>query len=453
MFARSLYRDPSRGAVAQLGEHKAGSLGVRGSNPLSSTKLPIDDAKQLLCDCLHQDGGRISGERLASVTPETWPSLLAIASVQRVTALLYHRLVSRGWATAVPPATLAQAQRACRDTAAANLRLYEELATVAAAFRASDIAMLVLKGPHVASAVYGDPAIRQMGDLDLLVRARDLERAAEIVTAHGYASQAPYRVATILRTAHQLPALVKPQAKIELHWNIVPPGLACEVDPDELWERATPACIPGIDVLGLAPEDMLLHLCLHTSYQHLFGFGLQPSCDIAETIRRYRDTLDWARLTRSARRWKAERGVYLSLRLAAVLVGAAVPEAVLEDLRPAAFDETTLAEAVAQIFEGTEVSVMIPRHLAQGWAGAGVTAWLGGFAIFLRRLFVSPRELASLYHVAHGSPRVYLYYPARLKALVSTRWGIVRALRRGDPQVVTTARRKAHLASWLGTGE
>src|SRR5438094_5492596 len=32
-----LYRDTSRGAVAQLGEHKAGSLGVRGSNPLSST--------------------------------------------------------------------------------------------------------------------------------------------------------------------------------------------------------------------------------------------------------------------------------------------------------------------------------------------------------------------------------------------------------------------------------
>jgi hypothetical protein len=35
-----LYRDPSRGAVAQLGEHKAGSLGVRGSNPLSSTNFP-----------------------------------------------------------------------------------------------------------------------------------------------------------------------------------------------------------------------------------------------------------------------------------------------------------------------------------------------------------------------------------------------------------------------------
>src|SRR5438093_10043806 len=37
MLRPSLYRDPSRGAVAELGEHKAGSLGVRGSNPLSST--------------------------------------------------------------------------------------------------------------------------------------------------------------------------------------------------------------------------------------------------------------------------------------------------------------------------------------------------------------------------------------------------------------------------------
>ena len=35
-----LYREASRGAVAQLGEHKAGSLGVRGSNPLSSTIFP-----------------------------------------------------------------------------------------------------------------------------------------------------------------------------------------------------------------------------------------------------------------------------------------------------------------------------------------------------------------------------------------------------------------------------
>jgi hypothetical protein len=260
-------------------------------------------------------------------------------------------------------------------------------------------------------------------------------------------------MATILRTSHQLPPFVKPQATtIELHWNIVPPRLACEVDPNELWERATPACIAGLDVLGLAPEDLLLHLCLHTSYQHLFGFGLQPSCDIAEAIHRYQDTLDWPRLIRTARRWKSERGVYLALRLAAVLVGAAVPHAILEDLGPAAFDETLLAEATAQIFGGTGVSMAIPLHLAQGWTGAGLRAWFAGFAIFLRRLFVSPRELATMYAVPHDSPRVSLYR-VHLKELVSRQWAVARALWRAHPQVAPTALRKARLASWLGAGE
>jgi hypothetical protein len=44
--SRDLYREASRGAVAQLGEHKAGSLGVRGSNPLSSTILQASDGRR-----------------------------------------------------------------------------------------------------------------------------------------------------------------------------------------------------------------------------------------------------------------------------------------------------------------------------------------------------------------------------------------------------------------------
>jgi hypothetical protein len=420
----------------------------------SSVTPSTIDVTGLLSDCLHQDSGRMSRERLAAVPSEAWPSLLAMARVQRVTPLLYDRLVSRGLSAAVPRATLAEAQRACGETAAANLRLYEELAAIATAFRGRDVGLIVLKGPHVASAVYGDPALRQMGDLDLLVRVSDLDRAAEIVSARGYAAQTPYRTAAVLKTAHHLPPFIRPQvAKIELHWNISPPGLTCAVDPDELWERAKPADIPGVNVLGLGIEDLLLHLCLHTSYQHLFGFGLQPSCDIAQTIQRYRDTLDWPRLTHTARRWKSERGVYLALRLAGVLVGAAVPDAVLDELRPHGFDEAMLAETATQVFEGTQVFAAIPRHLAQGWAGGGLGAWLGGFAIFLRRLFMPPRELASLYHVADGSLRVYLYYPARLKYLVSSQWTLARALWREHPQAAPAARRKARLAGWLGVSE
>jgi hypothetical protein len=409
------------------------------------------DPTQLLCDCLHQDGSRIAKERLASVTSEAWQSLLAIARVHRVNALLYHRLVSRGWAATLPPATLAEAQRACRDVAAANLRLYEELAAVAAALQAREIPVIVLKGPHVASAVYGDPALRQMADLDLLVQARDLERAADVVRARGYSAQAPYRTGTILRTSHHLPPLVKAGvATIELHWNIVPPGLGCEVEPTELWSRATPARIAGVDVLGLGADDLLLHLCLHASYLHLFGVGLLPACDIAETICRHRDTLDWRRIIERARRWRAERGVYLALRLANELVGAAVPGDVLDDLRPATFDETLLTAASAQILDGTQASEVISRHVASFSASARLSR-KGG--IVLRRLFVSRLELARLYGVAADSPWIYLYSMVRFKDLLARNWRIARALLRRDPRVVLTAGRKARLATWLDASE
>jgi hypothetical protein len=423
---------------------------VEGTTRDTATKH-LSASARLLCDCLSQDGGGVSSERLAGLSPDAWPPLLEMARVQKVGALLYHRLVSRGWAGAVPPAALAAARQACRNTAAANLRLYEELAAVAAALRAADIPVIVLKGPHVASAVYGDPALRHMADLDLLVQVRDLERAADVVRAQGYVSQTPYTIGTILRTCHHLPPLIKARATtIELHWNIVPPGLPCEVEPAELWGRATPARIVGVDVLGLAADDLLLHLCLHTSYSDLFGLGLQPSCDIAETIRRHRDTLDWRRIIGCARRWRAARGVYLALRVANELVGAAVPDDVLDDLRPATFDETLLTAASVQILEGVPASWAITRHIASFSTSTSLTRKVG---IVLRRLFVSPPELARCYGLAHDSPRVYLYYPVRLRGLLVRNWPFARALRRGDPEVVLTARRKARLASWLDASE
>src|SRR4029077_7181605 len=64
----------------------------------------LSAAGRLLCDCLSQHEDRVSRERLARLSPDAWQSLLATAHVQKVSALLYHRLISRGWAAAVAPA-------------------------------------------------------------------------------------------------------------------------------------------------------------------------------------------------------------------------------------------------------------------------------------------------------------------------------------------------------------
>lgn len=57
---------------------------------------------------------------------------------------------------------------------------------------------------------------------------------------------------------------------IELHWRI-----SFEEDPvvfniDYLWQRARPARIANVEMLALNFEDLILHLCFHTSYHLVF---------------------------------------------------------------------------------------------------------------------------------------------------------------------------------------
>ena len=71
---------------------------------------------------------------------------------------------------------------------------------------------------------------------------------------------------------------------LEIHWHIDRSSHPFTIDLDGMWERALPAIIAEVEALVLSPEDLLLHLCLHTCKHKLTG-GLRPFCDIAETIR------------------------------------------------------------------------------------------------------------------------------------------------------------------------
>ena len=61
-----------------------------------------------------------------------------------------------------------------------TLRLTAELFRLLELFNRKDISALVIKGPVLAAQAYDDPSLRSYGDLDLLVRQRDIRRATEL---------------------------------------------------------------------------------------------------------------------------------------------------------------------------------------------------------------------------------------------------------------------------------
>lgn len=406
----------------------------------------------LLLNALHRETGRVREADLRALSDADWETLRALAIRLRVGPLLFSRLAERGLSCAVPPEIMDRLRKRYERNAHQVLKIYAELHKLARALQDDHIPIIVLKGAYLASEVYDNIALREMNDLDILVHRSDLAQVAKTMTTLGYTPLHSFSIEPELCWEmkwglHHLPRFMKPNAAgVDVHLNITPPDMGYSIVADELWERAQPATIAGADVLGLAPEDLLLHLAMHTAYQHNFAMGLRPSCDIAAVVRRYEESIRWEHVQQRAERWGWRRGAHLAFRLAQELVGAAVPDEVLRELRPAGFDEALLAAARAQAFAKAAVTTGIPPGLAQL---RGANSFRDKAMELLRSVFLSPQVLSRVYGVPPGSPRIYLYYPVRLKDALMRRSRAMWRLMRSDQETVLAAKRNNTLQSWL----
>ena len=406
------------------------------------------ELRQLLLDCL-KENEPVEPSRLTALLADEWHSLLALVAAQRVRPLFWHRLKQKGLTGVVPVETAKTLQEAFRQNTMRNLRFYGELRTLLTALNAEGIPLILLKGIYLADAAYDNAGIREMNDIDILARLADLGRIADILVGMEYTPLQTISLETSLKTCHHLPPMIKSEhAAFEIHWNITGPDESCSVDPDLLWERPEPVRIAGCNALSLPPEDLLLHICLHTSYHHQFAFGLRPSCDIAAIITRYGAVLDWQAVSDQAIRNGWQRGVYLALRLAQKLVGAQVPVDILGMLCPIDMTETVLATVRAQVFSYKQIATSIPTPFAKLLESRSL---LDKLRIFAQRVFVPRAIIAAIYSVPVNSTRIYAYYPYRVFDLLRRHGHNLKKYHQNDAALKSTVGRANVIAEWLAT--
>jgi hypothetical protein len=182
--------------------------------------------------------------------------------------------------------------------------------------------------------VYGDLALRQAGDLDLLVRASDFVKAKDFLLHDGFRptvdlspTQAWNRLPGNGQCTFIAPATSIP---IDVHWEVTREPFATNFDLMGMWKRLRRVDLAGTEVLTLCPEDTLLTLCTHGS-RHIWS-RLAWVCDVAEMVRDG-DDLDWDTILESARSVSCERLLSLGLALAESLLGVRMPQIVLTDMR------------------------------------------------------------------------------------------------------------------------
>jgi hypothetical protein len=412
-----------------------------------SMKMTESELCRLLIDCLKKDGPALDAERLSSLAVEDWQALSVLATAQRVKALLWHRLRKKGLDRTVPVGTAEELREFSLRNGARNLRLYGELKRLVSSLKPEGIPLILLKGILLAEGIYGNIELREMNDIDVLARPADLARITDILTDMGYGPSKTVWTETTLQVHQHVPRMIKNgYASFEIHWNLTAPGESYSIDPEGLWERAAPVRIAGLDALALSPEDLLLHLCLHTSYQHQFAFGLRPSCDIAETIASFGASLDWKAFTERAVLWGWERGAYLALMLARALVSADVPVHVLERLRPADMTDALLETARTQVFCDKTQVTSIPTTFAELLESR---RFWERIRIFWQRVFLSKTVIAAQYSVSADSLRIYACYPRRFVDILRRHGRTLQRYQQSDASLKALVERKNRVARWL----
>ncbi len=368
----------------------------------------------VLLACLHLDRGRLDESGIDTLTPAQWDRVVTLAGYQRVRPLLHQRLWETGRWSVMDEPSWQRLRHECSAIATRKLHLHAELSRIVSAFASEGIATIALKGAFLGPVVYNNVALREMNDLDLMVPRPQLADAVRAVLRLGYTELDAFPRNWDDLQSHHATLTKARTGVVEIHWTIAPMDVPITLTVEELWTRALPSRAAHAEAQGLSPVDLLLHLCVHASYQHQYEFGLRPSCDLQRVLSFYGEQFDWDEFLRSGERWKCAHGAALSLSVAQELVGIDIPKSVarrlvnVQSMLPCALDlawvapiETrTFHPSLTSLSDGTPWEVrlrsireriLVTRDELRRTHGTRVDAWWWR-ALYLRRLFVLSRQ-------------------------------------------------------------
>jgi hypothetical protein len=279
---------------------------------------------------------------------------------------------------------LLERQRAQNFT---TLRLTAELFRLLERFASESIDALVVKGPVLAVQAYGDPARRGYGDLDLLVRQRDIRRATELMMAAGYQAAVPLSAIDAGKIPGQY-LFSKPDSKllVELHNDLTLRYFPRRLPIEEFFARQVRVRLDAHEAPALSVEDELVLICIHGA-KH-FWERLIWIADVAALVLR-QSGMDWERAAESAKAVGAERMLHTGLRLSTDLLKVQLPEKVSATVQ----SDAAAAKLVERILTWLPAAGNAPPGLFE--RAAFRLRMCGGLIsapAYLVRLLLSPTE-------------------------------------------------------------
>jgi Uncharacterised nucleotidyltransferase len=327
-----------------------------------------------------------------------WPALLESANRQGVLPLLADAAAAARWddelIVAMRPSVIAEGALA--------LVRERELRRVLSALADDRLAPLLLKGAHLAFALYSSPDRRPRLDTDLLINENDREAVRQCLERIGYVPGATV-TGDVAFAQFQVWRIDASGARhtIDVHWRVAnPKAFADRLMYDELRRDAVPVSRLGLNAFAPSPVHALLIACLHRTAHHGTSTRLIWLYDIHLLANQLSEN-DWQDLANLARERRLAAVVFSGLDAASHKIGTVVPRVVVDRLRADVAD--TEADVLA-FLSGPQPQMQVA---VSDWKR--IRSWRARVRFAREHLFPAPRYMRDRYQITSQAALPFLY--------------------------------------------
>lgn len=145
------------------------------------------------------------------------------------------------------------------------LQYSSEMSYINSLLSENEVRTLFLKGPILATELYGDISLRTSSDIDLLIQLKDLNKVDKLLEQNGYVKDE--YIQSILgdwKWRHHHFTYIHPMKnmKIEVHWRLNP-GPGKEPSFKYLWSRKETSLYTGLPIYYLGHVELFYFLVTH----------------------------------------------------------------------------------------------------------------------------------------------------------------------------------------------
>lgn len=243
---------------------------------------------QLILDCSQTRLNSQQTARVSNVLSESpdWDFVLNIAAKNGLLPIICWNLLQK-FSDLLDPEIKNLLSQTLQKQTKKNLFLTQQLIEIVKILEKVEIPILPFKGTTLAMQAYGNLALRDYCDLDILIQPKHFDEAVRVLSQNGFAPIGKInrlkRNILFFNTRKDVGLVGKNEiVRIELHWKLSGSHFAMPLEIDELWKRLETINLGGTELYALPFNDLFIYLCLHGS-RHAWE-KLSWICDLHELI-------------------------------------------------------------------------------------------------------------------------------------------------------------------------